>query len=289
MLAFSLSSLSFSPESVAEWMRPPPRANAVLSQVVMPRMDPTRAILEPGTACGNQRFFETVSETNAEIFYLISWYTLMWGALWLACGHVCKWVLCPLLPASSSFFENHHMYVGQKLVAALKCALVSAIANFGLHALWTREPWSREIEFGGYPLAEVAGVLFTSFETADLILCVFYRFLDLEHVRVPRHRGPRWRHNSATGLPCGLGHTSACVLLDVLSCQSLPSSMGDSGAASLHPYHLGHLDPRPLRARIHHAHSHGAGHEVSCQKLSCRPYALCVCGYACGALPPTQH
>ena len=83
----------------------------------------------------------------------------MWSVLWLACGRACKWALCPLLPESTRPFENHHMYVGQKLVAALKCALVSGIANVGLHALWTREPWSREVEFGGYPLAEVAGVL----------------------------------------------------------------------------------------------------------------------------------
>ena len=148
----------------------------------MPRMDPNRAIFQPGATCGHQRFFETASESHAEIFFLVGGYSLMWTALWLACGGACKWLLCPLLPKASRHFENHHMYVGQKLVAALKCALVAAIANVGLHALWTSEPWSRTNEFGGYPMAEVAGVLFTSFETADLVLCVAYRFFDLEHV-----------------------------------------------------------------------------------------------------------
>lgn len=156
-----------------------------IAKVVMPRMDPAGAIYQPGATCGAQRFFETASESTVEIVSLLAWYAVAWAALWLACGWLAERTLCPLLPDAVSVtrpFENTPMYVGQKMVAIFKCALVAAIANFALYSLWFSDSTSRTVEFGGYPLVEVAGVLFTSFEIADLALCLFFGFLDPEHV-----------------------------------------------------------------------------------------------------------
>ena len=60
--------------------------------------------------------------------------------------------------------------------------MVSGVANLALYGLWQRSPRSLPVEFGSYPLVEVDGVLFTGFEMADLVLCMAFGFLDLEHV-----------------------------------------------------------------------------------------------------------
>ena len=40
-------------------------------------------------------------------------------------------------------------------------ALIAGIANLAMYSILTSSAWSRDFEFGGYPLIEVSGVLFT--------------------------------------------------------------------------------------------------------------------------------
>ena len=140
------------------------------------------ALYVAGGKCGDVPYFDTETDSPMEVLMLLGRFIVAWCIVWLACGLFAKAVLMPRIPASTKPRENSAFYVGQKLAAEIKVVLVAGIANVAIYKLWTYEPWSRDVEFGGYPLIEVAGVLFTSFETADLILCVAFGFLDKEHI-----------------------------------------------------------------------------------------------------------
>ena len=147
-----------------------------------PPPPPPFSLFEPG-ACGAVPYFETsAGDPPAELYALFGRYTVYWGVLWLACGGFAKAFIMPRLPHSTKPHENSSMYIGQKIVTTFKNALIAALANLAMYSIITADSWSRDLEFGGYPLIEVSGVLFTSFETADLVLCLVFRFLDTEMV-----------------------------------------------------------------------------------------------------------
>eukprot|EP00308_Calcidiscus_leptoporus_P001612 CAMPEP_0119355424 /NCGR_PEP_ID=MMETSP1334-20130426/4244_1 /TAXON_ID=127549 /ORGANISM="Calcidiscus leptoporus, Strain RCC1130" /LENGTH=292 /DNA_ID=CAMNT_0007369247 /DNA_START=92 /DNA_END=970 /DNA_ORIENTATION=- len=128
--------------------------------------------------CGLVPFFATSPEdTPLQVAWLFVAYACAWAAVWYACCLVAKYWLLSRLPPSHVASENRAVYTGQKLAALLKVAVLSGLANFGLLDLIGQPP---PVLYGGYVVIEVAGVLFTSFEIADLVLCSVHRFLGFE-------------------------------------------------------------------------------------------------------------
>lgn len=122
--------------------------------------------------CGRHWSQPTADESLASVLLLLAAYTLLWAAVWLACVGVAA-VAAPLLPASSRAHENTASYVGQKLAATLKSALVAGLSNTALVEMALRP---------SPPLphlyTELAGVYVTSFEAADTLLLAAFGHLD---------------------------------------------------------------------------------------------------------------
>ena len=105
--------------------------------------------------------------------------TLLWGVLWYAGILFARLVVLKSIPSSSVATENNPIFVGQKFTAMLKVILVSGMANA---CLWGFQGKPLEQHFLGGPAIEIAGILFTTFELADLGLGMLHGLMDLEYV-----------------------------------------------------------------------------------------------------------
>jgi hypothetical protein len=114
-------------------------------------------------------------ESSVDLAILIAKCVAVWAVLWYACALVARLVLQSRLPPSKKANENRAVYIGQKLVATLKVILVSSLANHAVFSLWSRSV--REQVASGIE-SEVAGLLFVSFEIADLVLGAGHGMLD---------------------------------------------------------------------------------------------------------------
>ena len=142
----------------------------------------SRILPQADVSCGRVPFFETVGESYESFAQLLAIHSAVWCVIWLACGLFAKACVCPFLPPSydpkdGKLFtkENESFYVGQKLVMEIKCVLLCILANAALYDL---RGHSYEVQFDGFALSEVAGVIFTTSEIADLILSGGFGYLD---------------------------------------------------------------------------------------------------------------
>ena len=138
----------------------------------------------PYVPCGRLYLFRTASESAAEVLKLVLVWALVWAGAWLGCAFFAKHFLAPLLPASSVAWENHSCYVGQKLVAWSKSCAIAGMANFALYDLYMGLPLDSKSRWDvcGHYLAELAGMHFTAFEVADLVLLAGYGFLSMDQL-----------------------------------------------------------------------------------------------------------
>ena len=130
--------------------------------------------------CGRLPYpgFSTASETLPNIVQQILTVAVAWAIVWYVCAAVAMF-LEPRLPTSSKPWENQAVYVGQKLAATVKVVLIASLSNI---ALVTQFDDPLDEQFAGGSNAETAGILFTSFELADLVLCSAHRFIGAEDV-----------------------------------------------------------------------------------------------------------
>ena len=129
--------------------------------------------------CGHAPLFVTEGDSPDSLARLLLFWGCIWCCVWVACGAIAQFVVIPLLPTSSVDKENHPCYVGQKLAMEIKVVVVASLANV---ALWDFMGLGTDLQFGAGPLSEIAGVLFISSETADLLLSGAFGFLDPEHI-----------------------------------------------------------------------------------------------------------
>jgi len=138
-----------------------------------------RELVAKGTtgliACGSVPWFQAPNGLP----WLLAQHSAAWCALWLLCGGIAALFLMPLLPRSTKAHENHPCYVGQKLAIYVKVLLVGGLANIVLYDL--RGLPAASI-YGSYAPIEVAGVVFTASEIADLVMSGCFGFLDAEHI-----------------------------------------------------------------------------------------------------------
>jgi len=118
-------------------------------------------------------------ESAAGFATVVAQVTLVWCVLWYASVLFARLWLLKWLPRSSVESENGSFFVGQKFPAMLKVILVSGMANA---CLWGFQDKSLEQNFLGGPAIEIAGLLFTTFEIADLVLATGHRLMDWEYV-----------------------------------------------------------------------------------------------------------
>ena len=142
----------------------------------MPRRSSEALAVPPNYGwCGRHWSQPTSDESVASIFALIGVYVLLWSAAWFACAGVSAVLIKPRLPASTRDDENSASYIGQKLVAGLKCALVAGLTNAALLEMVGQPPHVQQLP---HLYTELAGVHFTAFETADMLLSAAYGHLD---------------------------------------------------------------------------------------------------------------
>jgi len=129
--------------------------------------------------CGTVPLFITDEEDSfGGLLMLLLLWTVTWCAIWLFCALLAKGFV-HLLPPSSKERENSAFYVGQKIAMTLKALVVAGMCNVGLYDNWG-QPLA--VKLAGNPIPEVAGVLFTSAEAADLLMSGAWGFLDPEHI-----------------------------------------------------------------------------------------------------------
>jgi len=143
------------------------------SKLTVPEMD------QNFRACGSHWLHATAGEERIEIALLFGGWTLAWMCLWVACSALAHMLIMPWLPPSTKKHENRATYIGQKIVATIKCALVAGLCNVGLYDLWHAPPAAF---YTGHLLIEISGVHFTSFEIADLVLSGYLGILDPLHI-----------------------------------------------------------------------------------------------------------
>ena len=115
------------------------------------------------------------AKTGAALAELGLRLTLIWMLVWYACALPAKFFLLPALPPSSVASENRGVYVGQKLAATLKVLVVASLANAQLWYTWRGGRFPTGWACGG---SELAGVVFTAFEVADLLLGGIHGMMD---------------------------------------------------------------------------------------------------------------
>jgi hypothetical protein len=125
--------------------------------------------------CGDLPYFQTDETDSAESqAWMHLRITALWIIIWLLCGFIAKTFIYSRLPRSTKAHENHPFYVGQKLNQTLKVLVISGLANVAMYDMWSIPVWQQYCCLGA---ADVAGVLFTTSEIADLLLSGAYGFL----------------------------------------------------------------------------------------------------------------
>lgn len=138
---------------------------------------------EPAKRCGLTTLFpvdaDKDDETTIGLTIAFAKVSMLWVVLWYVSVLLTKLFLAKLLPPSSVQKENNSFYIGQKFTATLKVVLVSLIANM---CLWASIGMPLPLRFKGGPAIEIAGMLFTSFEAADLLLGSIHGLMEFEYV-----------------------------------------------------------------------------------------------------------
>lgn len=118
-------------------------------------------------------------ETTHGLALAMAKLTLVWCLLWYLLALIAKFGMLGRLPPSYVAKENTAFFVGQKCLAFCKVSVVSALAN---SCLWAFRFKPVEHNFLGGPAIEIAGLLFTTYEIADLILGLLHGLMDLVYV-----------------------------------------------------------------------------------------------------------
>ena len=130
-------------------------------------------------SCGTWRFFVTENEEPFEILLVALRWVAFWAVVWLTCIPIASRFVIPHMPPSSKARENQPAYVGQKLATTVKVLVCCIPANYALLVdLWHADV---AIQYGGYELSAAFGIVFTTFEAVDMVMCAWFGFLDAEY------------------------------------------------------------------------------------------------------------
>lgn len=133
--------------------------------------------------CGRTQLIPVDPGSSEETFTGVAWVmarmTLLWCISLYVSALCAKLIILPRLPRSSVEKENTPFHVGQKIPAFLRSVIVSGLANIYLCVFWSK---SIEQNFLAGPAIEIAGMFFTSFEIADLLVGVLHGMMGLEYL-----------------------------------------------------------------------------------------------------------
>jgi len=108
-------------------------------------------------------------ETPLGVVMALAVVTAGWGLLWLLSYLVSRVFILPWLPPSTKAEENSASFVGRTFPATLKGLLVSGLAITCLFTWYVQGKPLRDPFVSRSPALEMAGVLFISYEIADLL------------------------------------------------------------------------------------------------------------------------
>jgi len=132
-----------------------------------------------GHTPGLQSCPDYTEETTVDFLLYFSKICSFFVVLWYATTAVVHVTLMKVLPHSSKPHENSSVYVAQKFVAEFKCIIVSILANM---AVWHMLGQPGHEIYGPNIEAEMAGIVFVSFEVTDLVLGSLHGFMDRMYV-----------------------------------------------------------------------------------------------------------